>query len=314
MDVLGNVTKWAMANAHPLLDNATMVGGDPAKREPYGYVHSIPAKSIVTLRNPFVSPQIVKLNVDEQNGFQKFAGEQVLEVQYPYRKVESLGVKFGQTLTFNLDAYEEIVAELRPGTGEQLPPSTARPAGKDISFSPAALYRNSNSIRLSTTINVPGDYPQARIAVLLEPNQETRWNRVPGGQRQRERRDQRVQHEGQLARQTHHQLCLDRGLMNGDLKAFRMHASLLRSERRTAGKAEQGQKEGRCGKCDAQAKGDGDELAHAAPALRKGDAQSRNHDCRNTGNLRHRPSQGVQKILQRCLPGHARGRRLRSTE
>jgi len=174
MDVLGNVTKWAEANAHPLLDNSTMVLGDPAKREPYGYVHSIPAKSIITLRNPFVRPQTVKLNVDEQNGFQKFAGEQVLEVQYPYRKVESLGVKFGQTLTFNLDAYEEIVAELRPGTGEQLPASIARLAGKDISFSPAALYRNSDSIRLSTTINVPGDYTQARIAVLLEPNQETR--------------------------------------------------------------------------------------------------------------------------------------------
>jgi hypothetical protein len=174
MDVLGNVTKWAEANAHPLLDNSTMVLGDPAKREPYGYVHSIPAKSIITLRNPFVRPQTVKLNVDEQNGFQKFAGEQVLEVQYPYRKVESLGVKFGQTLTFNLDAYEEIVAELRPGTGEQLPASIARLAGKDISFSPAALYRNSDSIRLSTTLNVPGDYTQARIAVLLEPNQETR--------------------------------------------------------------------------------------------------------------------------------------------
>ena len=174
MDILGNVTKWAEANAHLLLDNSTMVGGDPAKREPYGYVHSIPEKSIITLRNPFVRPQIVKLNVDEQNGFQKFAAEQVLEVQYPYRKVESLGVKFGQTLTFNLDAYEEIVAELRPGTGEQLPASIARLAGKDISFSPAALYRNSNSIRLSTTINVPGDYTQARIAVLLEPNQETR--------------------------------------------------------------------------------------------------------------------------------------------
>ena len=54
MDTLGNVTKWATANAHPLLDNSTMVLGDPAQREPYGYVHSGAEKSIVTLRNPFV--------------------------------------------------------------------------------------------------------------------------------------------------------------------------------------------------------------------------------------------------------------------
>ena len=46
MEVLGNVTKWAVANAHPLLDNSTMVGGDPAQREPYGYVHSNAEKSI----------------------------------------------------------------------------------------------------------------------------------------------------------------------------------------------------------------------------------------------------------------------------
>ena len=90
MDTLGNTTKWAMANAHPLLDNSTMVLGDPAQREPYGYVHSSPEKSIVTLRNPFVRPRTVKLKIDEQNGFRKTEGPQVLEVEYPYRKVESV--------------------------------------------------------------------------------------------------------------------------------------------------------------------------------------------------------------------------------
>jgi hypothetical protein len=174
MDVLGNVTKWAMANAHPLLDNSTMVGGDPAEREPYGYVHSSAAKSIVTLRNPFVRPRTMKLRVDEQNGFQKFDGMQLLEVQYPWRRIESAGVKFGDTLTFDLDSYEEIVAELRSGGGTDVPVVPVPPATPELSFSPATLAKQGGSIKVSTTVQVPAGYPLARLAVLLEPEQEVR--------------------------------------------------------------------------------------------------------------------------------------------
>ena len=53
-DALGTSLQWAQANAHPLLDNATWVLGDPAKREPYGYLHYSPEKTILMLRNPFV--------------------------------------------------------------------------------------------------------------------------------------------------------------------------------------------------------------------------------------------------------------------
>ncbi len=128
MDVLGNVTKWAEANAHPLLDNSTMVGGDPAQREPYGYVHSIPAKSIITLRNPFVRPRTMKLKIDESNGFQKFEGLQSIAVQYPSYKLAAASVKFGETVSFDLDAYEQLVAEMRPANptlgGFPLPPGS----------------------------------------------------------------------------------------------------------------------------------------------------------------------------------------------
>ena len=171
MDVLGNVTKWAEANAHPLLDNSTMVGGDPAQREPYGYVHSIPAKSIVTLRNPFVRPRTVKLKVDEQNGFKRFEGAQVLEVLYPYRKVEAAAVKFGDTVTFDLDAYEELVALLQPGMPKPGHGAKCFPAN---CFLAGHAFERGGNIRLSATVDVPADYPRARFAVLLEPNQEIR--------------------------------------------------------------------------------------------------------------------------------------------
>jgi len=172
MDVLGKVTKWAMANAHPLLDNSTMVGGDPAQREPYGYVHSNAEKSIITLRNPFVRPRTLKLKIDEQNGFAKFQGSQVLEFEYPYRKSAPAYVKFGDDLTFNLDGYEQLVAEMWPGTADPFP---AVPSGaSQVVFSPAALISSADSRKLTAAIDVPAGYTQARFAVLLEPDQEVR--------------------------------------------------------------------------------------------------------------------------------------------
>jgi hypothetical protein len=120
IEVLGNTTRWAEANAHPLLDNSTMVLGDPAGREPYGYVHSSAERSIVMLRNPFVVPRAVRMKVDERQGFRKTDGAQVLEIQYPYRKVETGAVHFGDTLTFELGSYEEMVFELRPAAPSQL--------------------------------------------------------------------------------------------------------------------------------------------------------------------------------------------------
>ena len=188
MDALGNVTKWAIANAHPLLDNSTMVLGDPAKREPYGYVHSSPEKSIVTLRNPFVAPRTVRLRIDEENGFHKVEGPQVLEVQYPYRAVIA-AVKFGDTVTFDLGAYEQLLFELRPD--DQVPVdgrfsvqgSTIRTyapaASAAIAFSAGPLRAEgaagaARTLHVSTTVDVPADYREAKLAFLLEPDREIR--------------------------------------------------------------------------------------------------------------------------------------------
>ena len=198
MDVLGNTTKWAMANAHPLLDNSTMVLGDPAQREPYGYVHSTAEKSIVTLRNPFVRPRSVKLKLDELNGFAKVEGPQVLEIQYPYRKIASSAAKFGDTLTFDLGSYEQIVFELYPAAANQSRIEGVRfsvdgsavhtyaPSGAgDLTFSPVSLRTEgaageARTVHLSTTVQVPSDYRQVRFAVLLEPDQENRGVKADG--------------------------------------------------------------------------------------------------------------------------------------
>ena len=193
MDTLGNVTKWATANADPLLDNSTMVLGDPAQREPYGYVHSTAGKSIVTLRNPFVRPRTVHLKLDDRNGFRPSQGAQVLEIEYPYRQIQSAAVHSGDTLTFDLGAYEQLVFELRPVAATDQVPTGVRysvqgnsvlayelgQAADQPTLTPAALRSEGaagapRTIRAAVAIQVPGSYREARVAFLLEPEQEVR--------------------------------------------------------------------------------------------------------------------------------------------
>ncbi|HEX3743628.1 MAG TPA: hypothetical protein VHW09_06855 [Bryobacteraceae bacterium] len=168
MDVLGNVTKWAEANAHPLLDNSTMVGGDPAQREPYGYVHSNAQKSIITLRNPFVAPRTMKLKIDEENGFTKFAGGQRIDLVYPEERLLAFPVKFGDTVSFELNSYEQIVAEMRPFASPVAYPPPPAPDG--ITYGPATRSGAPGGFKIAASVDVSD--PQARFAVLLEPSQE----------------------------------------------------------------------------------------------------------------------------------------------
>src|SRR5580698_2127083 len=238
IDALGNTTKWAEVNAHPLLDNSTMVLGDPAQREPYGYVHSSAERSIVTLRNPFVAPKTVRLKMDEQQGFQKTDRAEVLEIQYPYRKTQSGAVRFGDTLTFQLGGYEEILFELRPAAEDQIGiegarytaektangatqilvyapegstqtvrlggsgasrvmvdgaevPAQSRPgnaltihfgttaAQQELAYSPASLrvegkIGEERTVHVTTAIQVAADYREAKLAFLIEPEQDLR--------------------------------------------------------------------------------------------------------------------------------------------
>jgi hypothetical protein len=50
-DDLASAARWARANAN-ILHDTHWIGGDPAKREPYGWAAWSPVKGIITLRNP----------------------------------------------------------------------------------------------------------------------------------------------------------------------------------------------------------------------------------------------------------------------
>ncbi|HKE27582.1 MAG TPA: hypothetical protein VKB88_34740 [Bryobacteraceae bacterium] len=191
IDALGVTTKWAEANAHPLLDNSTMVLGDPAQREPYGYVHSSVAKSIMLLRNPFVRPRTVRLKIDESQGFVKTDAALSTEIVYPYREQRRGSVHFGDTLTFDLGAYEQIMVELRsdaPGAPKvegvrysvnKGAVRTFQPSGAPIAWTAPAIRIDGaagqeRTIQSAITVEVPADYREARLAFLLEPDRDIR--------------------------------------------------------------------------------------------------------------------------------------------
>ena len=162
-DALGSSLQWAVANAHPLLDNGAWVLDDPAKREPYGYLHYSPEKTILALRNPFVRPAVANVKLVEAAGFEPSANTFQAEVAYPYRQVLPGALRYGDTLRVNLDGYDQQIIELRPiAAGE------ARLAGVRYSLEAAAqnevgfkLYA-SDGANILAELSQPSAYETAR--------------------------------------------------------------------------------------------------------------------------------------------------------
>jgi hypothetical protein len=117
-DSLGHTIEWAQKNAHPLLDNSTFILGDPEKRQPYGYVHDSPEKTIILIRNPYVHPAQAEVKLDEESGIDPRAGELIAELVYPFREVLPETFRYGDTLRMELGAYEQRVVELCPSAGK----------------------------------------------------------------------------------------------------------------------------------------------------------------------------------------------------
>lgn len=113
-ETLGQVLRYIKANAHPLLDNGTFVLGNPARREPYGFLHYSPNKTIIVLRNPWVGVEEASLRLNAQAGFMPTHQTYEAEVEFPFRKVLKNSLQYGDPLKMNLDGYEERVVEIRP--------------------------------------------------------------------------------------------------------------------------------------------------------------------------------------------------------
>ncbi len=112
-DAIAGAYHWAR-DRFPVLERTEMIGGDPNKREPYGYVHFLGAKGIIAARNPYITGNLLEVSLSEAYGIDPGARQLVLERVYPTRWISLKLYKAGDTVELDLGGYETAVYEIYP--------------------------------------------------------------------------------------------------------------------------------------------------------------------------------------------------------
>lgn len=112
-DAIAYSIRWAR-DRFPILKQTNMIGGDPEKREAYGYVHFSGKKGIIAARNPFIQPRVLEVSLDPAFGLCPSASSLVLERVYPNRWISPELVAAGATLQLPLNGYETAIYEIYP--------------------------------------------------------------------------------------------------------------------------------------------------------------------------------------------------------
>jgi hypothetical protein len=104
---------WAR-DRFEILKSTEMVGGDPGKKEAYGYVHFFKDRGIAAVRNPFIQPRVLEIKLDPAYGLCAKASSLVLERVYPTGWVSPHLYAAGATLELPLQGYETGIYEIYP--------------------------------------------------------------------------------------------------------------------------------------------------------------------------------------------------------
>ncbi len=129
-NAIGKSITWAKER-FPVLTNTRMIGGDPAQRATYGYVHFKGKRGIIAARNPYVEPRPLEVKLDPHLGLDPGAASLVLERVYPTRWISPQIYSAGAAISLPLNGYETAVYELYP-LAEATEPLLA-----DVVFEPA---------------------------------------------------------------------------------------------------------------------------------------------------------------------------------
>lgn len=166
---LASVLKWTRHNA-ATLGHTTLIGGDPMKREWYGYAHFAANRGIICLRNPFIEPQKVSLKLDESVGRPRdgAVGPLVAAVVYPRHEVLKAGLSYGGALDLTLQGYETLLMQLAPAppfgtTGEAKQAVPCKVEGTGL-----ALQQAASQIEGKCTATVP-EGVNATMHLLADP-------------------------------------------------------------------------------------------------------------------------------------------------
>ena len=111
--VLAQALYWAR-DRFAVLSRSEMIGGDPNRREAYGWAHFKGRRGIVAARNPEITAATLAVTLDPGLGLDEAASELVLERVYPTRWVDPRLHRAGERVELPLSGYEAAVYELYP--------------------------------------------------------------------------------------------------------------------------------------------------------------------------------------------------------
>jgi hypothetical protein len=106
--------KWAKENFEILSNNTNMIGGNPGKKESYGYIHFKNTIGIIAVRNPYIETGEIEFELKTEYGVKKTAKNLVLEKIYPKRWISPVLYKEGDKVNIKLKPYETAVYKIYP--------------------------------------------------------------------------------------------------------------------------------------------------------------------------------------------------------
>jgi len=106
---LAETAKWARKHAAVLTDTH-MIGGEPAKLEPYGWACWIPGQAVLTLRNPDNQPKTITLDAQTIFELPEHAPKAyALKSAYQEQRLQSLNLEAGKPVAVELQPFEVLV-------------------------------------------------------------------------------------------------------------------------------------------------------------------------------------------------------------
>ena len=112
--------KWAK-DRFEILKSTEMVGGNPKKREAYGYAHFKGKHGVIAARNPFIESRVLEVPLAISQGLSSNASSLVAERVYPMRWISPRLYKAGESLKIPLQGYETAIFEIYPLEGSEVP-------------------------------------------------------------------------------------------------------------------------------------------------------------------------------------------------
>lgn len=110
-EVIAKSLQWSKANFEVLM-HTEMIGGDPGKKQTYGYLHLKGNTGVVAARNPYIENQALEIQLSPEFGLDANAKNLVLEQIYPYRWISPKLYQSGDTISVDLQGYETAIYEI----------------------------------------------------------------------------------------------------------------------------------------------------------------------------------------------------------